>query len=191
MSALIMTLRKVYSRFLATGAGLCMFLVFSVVLVNAVRRYTVGQSLIWGEEFPVFLAVYGVMFGMAWAYLDDHHVNFSLLSGLFNEKINEWLGMLTDVIALVVGVMLAWSGVLFVAKRGKIEASGMRYFAEDLSNWTGLQNLSLLAKLYPYQSAIVLGGVLLALAALLRLMMRLAHQKVDHSPAHVIEGGVD
>lgn len=187
-----MKLHKVYSRFLAAGAGLCMFLVFSVVLINAVRRYTIGQSLIWGEEFPVFLAVYGVMFGMAWAYLDDHHVNFSLLSGLFNDKINQWLGMLTDTIVLVVGVMLAWSGVLFVAKRGKIEASGMRYFAEDLSNWTGLQKISLLGKLYPYQSAIVVGGILLALAAALRLTMRLAdQQQVNDSAVHIIEGGVD
>ena len=65
---------RIYQRLLASGAGLMMALVFAIIFVNSLRRYTTGKSLSWGEELPIYLAIYGVMFGIGLAYLQDRHI---------------------------------------------------------------------------------------------------------------------
>jgi TRAP-type transport system small permease protein len=69
MQRMIQRTVAVFSKFTASGASLSMAVLFLIVFTNSIRRYTLGKSLQWGEELPVFIAIYGVMFGMTWAYL--------------------------------------------------------------------------------------------------------------------------
>ena len=164
---------RFFSNLFAVGAGLSMFGIFLIIFVNSTRRYTLGKSLEWGEELPVFLAVYGIMFGMAWAYIQDRHIRFNLLVNFLPKTQAQKLYLLVDVVMAGTGAMLAYSGYLFAATRGGIDASGLITTAKQLSHITDWEGLIILGQMYPYQLAIAIGGVMLTIAALLRLIDRL------------------
>jgi len=166
-------LSRFFSNLFATGAGLSMLGIFLIIFINSTRRYSLGKSLEWGEELPVFLAIYGIMFGMAWAYMQDKHVRFTILVDFIPKSLTQKLYLLVDVIMTGTGAMLAYSGYLFAAKRGGIEASGLISSSRQLSRSTGWDGLIGLGQMYPYQLAIAIGGVMLTVAAVLRAIDRL------------------
>ena len=177
-------LAQVFTRFFASGASLSMIVLFLIVFVNSVRRYTIGKSLEWGEELPVFIAIYGIMFGVAWAYMQDRHIRFTMLIGFLPKRFTRLLYMLVDLIMIGTGGLLTWSGWLFVTKRGGIESSGMIGLAKDLKSLTGWDQLIWLGYLYPYQAAMVAGGAMLTVAAILKFALRFG---AEGSPVMVKE----
>jgi TRAP-type C4-dicarboxylate transport system permease small subunit len=164
------------STLLAIGSGLSMLGVFAIILINATRRYTIGKSLEWGEELPVYLAIYGIMFGMAWAYMQDRHVSFSILTGIIPKALARWLALVVDLVMILSGVLLSYSGYLFAEKRGGIDSSGLVNTASELKKVTGWDSIATFGQMYPYQFAMAIGGALLAIAALLRLLNRLQEE---------------
>ena len=56
---------RLFSQFAAAGASLSMAVLFLIVFTNSLRRYTIGKSFEWGEELPIFIAIYGVMSAVA------------------------------------------------------------------------------------------------------------------------------
>lgn len=173
----VQNISRYFARFAAGGASLSMLIVFLIVFINSVRRYTVGKSYEWGEQLPVFIAIYGILFGVAWAYVQDRHIRFTLLVGFLPETITHKLYMLVDVIMIATGGVLTYSGYLFVLKRGGLEASGLISTAKELKAATGLDELLWLGHFYPYQSAMIIGGAMLTIAALLRLLSRISEEK--------------
>jgi TRAP-type C4-dicarboxylate transport system permease small subunit len=178
MQQTLMKISTAFSRLFAGGACLSMFIVFMIVFVNSVRRYTIGKSFEWGEELPVFIAIYGVMFGVAWAYMQDRHIRFTILVGFLPEWITQKLYLLVDFIMIATGGLLTYSGYLFVVKRGGLESSGLINLAKDLRTVTGWSEMIWVGHLYPYQAAMVVGGVALTVAAVLRMCMRLSADTV-------------
>jgi hypothetical protein len=73
---------------------------------------------------------------------------------------------------VVTGGLLAYSGWLFMLKRGEVEASGIIGPAKGLANATGLPWLEALGHLAVWQFSMTLGGVILSLAALLKFFER-------------------
>ena len=73
---------------------------------------------------------------------------------------------------VVNGGLLAYSGWLFAIKRGRVEASGIINLAKYLRDLTGWESMIWFGHQYPYQAAMVLGGVMLTIAALLKLLLR-------------------
>lgn len=156
------------------GASACMIGLFSIIFFNSIRRYTIGKSLEFGEELPVYIAIFGVMFGVAWAYMQDRHIRFTLLVGFLSESLTRKLYLLVDLIMVVNGAFLAYSGWMFVKKRGGLEASGIINLARDLKKFTGWEDILFLGHMSFYQSAMVLGGVLLTAAAVLKFFLRIS-----------------
>ena len=165
-------LSRYYNRFCAGGASLSMILLFAIILFNSVRRYTFGKSLEWGEELPVLIAIYGFMFGAAYAYMQDRHVRFTVLLVFLPRHLIGRLYMLLDVIMVGIAGLLAWSGWQFVLKRGGMEASAIIGLAKDLRGVTGWDWMIWFGHYYPYQAAMVFGGLLLSIAAMLKLFER-------------------
>jgi TRAP-type C4-dicarboxylate transport system permease small subunit len=178
MLSMLRTVTRCVGTFFAAGSALSMALVFLIIFINSIRRYTMGESLPWGEELPVYLAVYGIMFGMAWAYLLDRHVSFDLVAGLLPQGMHRPISLFVDLVMVAVGTLLSYSGYLFMLKRGKVDASSIISSARALRDATGIEQLAVLGQMYPYYFAMVLGGAMLAVAALLRFLNRLA--KADH-----------
>lgn len=172
MHQTVLKISSMFSRFLAGGAGVSMFAVFLIVFINSIRRYTLGKSLEWGEELPVFIAIYGVMFGVAWAYMQDRNIRFTILVGFLPEWVTQKLSIVVDLIMIGTGGLLTYSGYLFTIRRGGLESSGLINLAKDLRSLTGWEDMIWLGHLYPYQTAMIVGGALLTIAALLRLLLR-------------------
>ena len=166
-----------FHRFCAFGAGLCMILVFGIIFVNSLRRYTIRKSFEWGEELPIYFTIYGVMFGIALAYLQDRHIRFTILTDFLPAYMRQRLFALVDLGVIVTGGFLAWSGYLFTQKRGLIDASGLIGTAKDYAAQTGIDGLVLLGRMGSYQASMLLGGLLLAIAALIKFEQRLRAMK--------------
>lgn len=173
MQRIIKQSTRLFSQFAAAGASLSMIVLFLIVFINSVRRYTIGKSFEWGEELPIFIAIYGVMFGIAWAYIQDRHICFTMLVRFLSESLTRKLYIIVDLIMVVNGVLLTYSGWMFAIKRGRVEASGIINLAKEVKALTGWDSMIWIGHQYPYQAAMVLGGVMLAIAALLKLLLRL------------------
>ncbi|MGD8764358.1 MAG: TRAP transporter small permease subunit [Desulfobacteraceae bacterium] len=181
MQRIIQRATRLFSKFAAGGASLSMAVLFLIVFTNSLRRYAIGKSFESGEELPIFIAIYGVMFGIAWAYLQDRHIRFTMLIRFLSESLIRKLYIIVDVIMVVNGVLLTYSGWMFVIKRGGVEASGIINLAKNLRDLTGWDSLIWIGHQYPYQAAMVLGGILLAIAALLKLLQRLTEDGAPES----------
>ncbi|MBV1789527.1 TRAP transporter small permease [Marinobacterium sp. D7] len=144
-------MKPLYKKFLALATGSSLFVVFAVVLTSSLMRYLFNAPLQWSEEVAKYGMIYGTMFGMVLCYLDDIHIKFGFLEYGVPAFIKRLLNLALDLIALGTGVVLAWSGYQFVLKRGGIDAPG-----------TGLP-------MSVFQSAMVIGGICLVIAALLQL----------------------
>lgn len=153
LSLLILSKRYLQNLFMA-AAALSILLVFVIVFINAFGRYVFNTSFPWGEEAAVFAMIYGVMFGTAAAYLQDKHVQLSVLQSLFPKNLNQQLHKIIDVISFVIGIALVWSGWMFMVRRGGVESPGI-----------GLE-------MSYFQFAMVLAGALIALAALIKFCER-------------------
>ncbi|WP_413207088.1 TRAP transporter small permease [Rhodospirillum sp. A1_3_36] len=162
-----------YTTLCAFGAGTMMVIVFAVIFFNSLGRYLFGGSLPWGEEAPVYLTIYGVMFGVTLGYLQDRHIAFTVVTDLFSRRSQRVLGRLVDLATLCTGSAFAVSGVMFAMKRGGIQASGLISSARDLAEATGIPGLEGLGFMGTWQAAMPLGGILLAVAALLKLLSAL------------------
>ncbi|WP_110644053.1 TRAP transporter small permease subunit [Salinicola sp. CPA57] len=188
---------RFYSRFhsgvemlLAGGAGLCMALLFVIIFANAVLRYFVGSSLAWGGQLPIFLGIYGVMFGVALAYLQDRHVRLGLLVDFLPLKAREGLLALVDLSVIVLGALIVLSGERFLESRGGMRISGMTGLADNVTALTGLPMFQALKTMAPYQFAMILGGVLLWLAGILRLIDRVQAWRQPAVESSMSKGGV-
>ena len=176
MSTIIDRIARRFSQLAAGGASLSMVLLFLIVFVNSVRRYTIGKSFEWGEELPIYLGIYGVMFGMAWAYIQDRHIRFTLLVRFLSESMTRKLYIIVDLIMVLNGLLLVYSGWMFVIKRGRLESPGIINMAKWFKALAGWDGMIWIGHMYPYQAAIVIGGALLTIAALLKLSMRLTEK---------------
>ena len=168
------TVNEFVRRLFALGAGLSMALVFAIIFVNSLRRYTVGQSVSWGEELPIYLTIYGVMFGLALAYLQDRHIRFTVLTDFLSVSVREKLFAAVDLVSFATGVALAFSGHAFAVRRGNLDASGLKSAGNWLAETTGIESLVWVAKVGTWQYAIAIGGALLAVAAALKFFERIS-----------------
>lgn len=132
---------------LAVGCGLVVALVSGIILVGALRRYLFGLSFTWGEELPVYLAIYGVMFGVALSYMQDRHMRFTIVTDFLSGKSREILFAVMDVATMICGLLLAWSGWLFATRQPIMEASGIISSARSRAESTGQAWLVWLAHL--------------------------------------------
>ncbi|MBC7003095.1 TRAP transporter small permease [Photobacterium sp. BZF1] len=140
-----------YKKLLSVLAALSLFILFSVMLAASISRYFLDSPILWSEEVAKYSMIYGVMFGMILCYLEGLHIKFSVLDSFLSKKSLDRLNILTDIAVLASGVLITWSGYLFVIRRGSITSPG-----------TGLS-------MYFFQSAIVIGGAGLTIAAIMKL----------------------
>lgn len=159
------------------GAGLSMALVFLIIFVNSLRRYTVGRSVAWGEELPIYLTIYGVMFGLALAYLNDQHIRFTVVTDTLPGRLRHILFAVADVVTIAAGITLAYAGHVFAMRRGDVDSSGLKSTADWLAGATGIDWLVWIGKVGPWQYAIAFGGGILAIAAALKLVERLTNRR--------------
>ncbi|TPE47507.1 TRAP transporter small permease [Maribrevibacterium harenarium] len=144
-------MKRLYKLLLSFLTGSSLFVVFAVVLASSLSRYLFNAPIQWSEEIAKYAMIYGTMFGMVLCYLEGIHIRFTFLEDMLGDKLRQVLFLVSDLVALATGVVLTYSGYLFMMKRGALQAPG-----------TGIQ-------MYYFQVAMVIGGALLVIAALFRL----------------------
>lgn len=152
-------MKSLYKKFLALATGSSLFVVFGVVLISSLMRYLFNAPIQWSEEIAKYGMIYGTMFGTVLCYLDDIHIKFGFLDYGTPPLIKRVLNLVLDLISLGAGIILTWSGYSFVIKRGGIDAPG-----------TGIS-------MSVFQSAMVIGGICLVIAALLQLPGHFSRQQ--------------
>ncbi|WP_074398254.1 MULTISPECIES: TRAP transporter small permease [unclassified Halomonas] len=155
MSHLLARIHRGLILFNGSLAGLAMVLIFLLVAGNAFARYTYGGSITWGEDTAIYLMIYGLMFGMSWAYLQDKHIGFDLIRRLLPPSWVRWQAVAVDLAVLVIGIGLMVSAVEFIASRGGRTSSS-----------TGMP-------MWLFQASMLIGGGLLSLSALVMAGRRL------------------
>jgi TRAP-type C4-dicarboxylate transport system permease small subunit len=68
-----------YKKVLSWLTGSSLFIVFAVVLVSSMSRYTFNAPILWSEEVAKFAMIYGAMFGSILCYLEGIHIKFSFV----------------------------------------------------------------------------------------------------------------
>lgn len=177
--SLLQSIQRKFSAFCATGAGLSMGLMFAIIVINSVRRYIFGKSFVFGEELPIYLAVYGFMFGVSMAYIQDKHIRFDVIYAIFPARIKKWLHVIVHFIMIIVGASLAYSGWLNALKRGDIEASSLIGSSRIFANFIGFPSLEIFGYMSAWLFAIAFGGVILCFAATLKFIESWLLLKVD------------
>lgn len=162
-------------KFCAFGAGLSMALVFAILFFNALSRYTIGKSVPWGEELPIYLTIYGVMFGIGYAYALDTHIRFTLFADMMPKKVAHILALVGDFACALTGLALAVSGFHFAMRRGNLASSGLKSTADWLAQVSNIELLKWLGKVGTWQFAVTLGGVILFLVASVKFIQRLTN----------------
>ncbi|MCC5964533.1 MAG: TRAP transporter small permease subunit [Natronohydrobacter sp.] len=157
----------------ALGASLCMAAIFLIVLINSLRRYFMGRSWPWGEELPVYLAIYGVMFGISMAVMQERHIAFRILTDFLSPRLQRMTALAVDLMTVAVGIILARSGLLLIESRGARDASGLVTTMRGLSRDFDMPWIAQLGTLGPWQFALVIGGVMLSIAACIQFLTRL------------------
>lgn len=154
-----------------------MALVFAIIFFNSLRRYTLGKSVEWGEELPIYITVYGVMFGLSLAYMQDRHIRFTILTDFLQQRSKDMLYCAVDLFVVVIGLTLTWSGYVFASRRSTVNSSGLIGTAKDIVEATGVEAFIWIGRVCTYQFSIAVGGTFLAVAAALKFMERLAALK--------------
>ncbi len=152
-------MKRLYKYLLSFLTGSSLFVVFAVVFASSLSRYLFNAPIQWAEEAAKYAMIYGTMFGMVLCYLEGIHIRFTFLEDIVPPKIRNILHFVSDIVALVSGAILCYSGYLFMMKRGGIQAPG-----------TGID-------MYYFQVAMVIGGAGLTIAALMRVIERFTQFK--------------
>lgn len=155
------------ARLLGRAFGGLSTAIILVVLVltamNVAARYLFGAPMRGAEEGTGFLVVAIVMFGAAEAYRRGDHIRIDILSGKFGERLGSFIEGVSHLVVAVLGALLAWTGWHTVGFSYAFGAYSSGYL--EIPLWIP-------------QSALVIGGVILALLAALRFLAMFTEERV-------------
>lgn len=155
---------RLIRNILIVPTGASGFLAFAAVFWGAVSRYALNAPAGWTEEVARYTMIYGVMCGVALAWLDRVDIRFAVLENAFSDAGRVWLFRMLDLGMICFGLAFAVSGWLFAGKRGAMISTGL-----DIPMF------------WP-QLAIAIGGVLIALAGVAALLTPFRPPEPDTLP---------
>jgi TRAP-type C4-dicarboxylate transport system permease small subunit len=134
------------------AAGWLLLAICALNLAAVVMRYGFRDSIPWSEEAIRYLAVWMTFLGSASAAWLDEHMDMNLFSGIANARFQSWHRAGLQLLTVAFGVIVCWQGVIYVRLNGLQTAPS-----------TGLP-------MFWIYSAIAVGGLLLTLVALVKLV---------------------
>lgn len=159
---------RTIDRLGAVAAGIAALGVLAMVALMAaavVFRYVIGQPLIWADEAVRYLLVFSVALGLADVMRRGENIRVDLVLEMVRPRTRRIIEIAGLLAALIFGLSLAWLGadmVAFSADLGLTTAGKI----DIPSAWVEL--------------ALPLGGLLLSLATLIRLVRVVRGDAVQH-----------
>ena len=113
--------------------GLMLLAMVALSVLNVVGRYVFSASLLWADEIAVFGMIVMGWLGaivVAWRRMD---IRMSILSDLFPERVQFWLGM---VVQLMTAVLCGWVAWLSWGYVSRLMQFGMTSDGAKIPLWT-------------------------------------------------------
>lgn len=143
------------SRSFGVLSVLCIVAMLVLTAVNVFGRYLFGAPVRGAEEVVGFLIVATVMFGAAEAHRRDEHIAIDIVQGAFSARMRRLSWVLGHVAVIVFALAIAWTGYETVVFS--------RSFGVYSPGYLG-------APMWVVQIPLVVGGVLLAVVAALKIV---------------------
>lgn len=142
-------------------SGIGLVAMTAVVAWQVFCRYVLNDSPSWTEPGAVMLMSWFIFLGAAVGVRENYHMGFDVLLYVLPKGGKKWLRMISDVVALAFGIGMIWYGGQLVG----------------LTWQTVLPSLHISGG-WSY-APVVVGGVLISLFALERIVLRLAGEPID------------
>lgn len=161
---MVSTLRAVCR---AASVAMVLLMATMVVVINAlvVTRYAFSYSAPWTEEITRYAMIWLVMLGAGVLTLFDDHIALNLVVDKLSRRVRPWQRLLVQLLVLGCALLIAWEGFPF--------AIGLRPVLA-----TGLQ-----VSMFYAAIAVPVGGVLIAVLALVRIAIEIAGIRGAKPPA--------
>jgi TRAP-type C4-dicarboxylate transport system permease small subunit len=150
-------------------AALGVLAMVALMAVAVVFRYVIGQPLIWADEAVRYLLVFSIALGLADVMRRGENIRVDLVLEMVQPRTRRIIETAGLIAALIFGLSLVWLGadmVAFSADVGLTTAGKI----DIPSAWV--------------ETALPLGGVLLSLATLVRLVRVVRGEPVQHPGGH-------
>jgi TRAP-type C4-dicarboxylate transport system permease small subunit len=142
-------------------AGIGLVAMTAMVAWQVFCRYVLNDSPSWTEPGAVMLMSWFIFLGAAVGVRENYHLGFDVLLYLLPKGGKKWLRMISDLVAFAFGIGMVWYGSQLVA----------------LTWGTTLPALSISGG-WDYVPLVV-GGALICLFSLERIVLRLARVPID------------
>ena len=139
-------------------AAILVIVMLAIIGYGVVQRYVLGTPVPWTDELTGYLVVVIVMFGAAETLLCGEHISVDLLTAERRGTAKKIIEIWGDVAVILVAV------TLLIATKATLSYS---------YNFKIVSNGYLEVPMWIPQSSMLVGGVLLLLAAVIRIMARL------------------
>lgn len=146
-------------RFAGAISALLVIAIFALVVYAVLQRYVFDEPLKWGDEMLGYMLVTTVMCGGAEALRRGDHIAIDLVPGRFSGRVRTGFDALSCLAVLALAVMLA------------VSSYGSVMFSYGFGSYSPGY---LEAPMWLPQSTLLMGSVLLGLAAVARLIRLLA-----------------
>lgn len=93
------------TTFVTAVAGLFILITALIITYEVVMRSVFNAPTEWVIEISVYLIIVAGFLGLAVTYAEDKHIKVDLLTIKLPAKLNKYLGLLVNIIALVFGLI--------------------------------------------------------------------------------------
>lgn len=145
-------------------AGAGMIVMTAMVAWQVFARYVLNASPTWTEPASVMVMSWFIFLGAAVGVRENFHMGFDVLIHFLPAGAAPWMRGISDAAVLIFGVGMVVYGLQLT-----------------IQTWTAIIPVLHLPGGFAYMP-IVAGGLLMALFALERLLLRAAGVRVDHDP---------
>jgi TRAP-type C4-dicarboxylate transport system permease small subunit len=144
------------------GAGLVAMTI--IVFAQVFTRYLLNDSLLWVEPVAILLMAWFIFLGSAVGVHENFHMGFDVLIHFLPESFGTWLRLVSDLAILVFGLGMAGYGAQLMLK-----------------TWNSTLPVIRLPGGFTYMP-LAIGGALICLFVLERILNRLAGRRVETEP---------
>ena len=145
-------------------AGIGLIAMTAIVAWQVYARYILNASPSWTEPISVMLMSWFIFLGAAVGVRENFHMGFDVLVHFLPEKTGPWMRAVSDLAVVVFGAGMVWYGLQLT-----------------IETWDAIIPVLHLPGGFTYLP-IVVGGLLMVVFALERLVLRGAGIVVDHDP---------
>ncbi|MDC7232817.1 MAG: TRAP transporter small permease [Spirochaetales bacterium] len=104
---------------------LCLGIMGVVLFMQVVFRYVLKDPLIWSEEAARYLHVWITLFGIRFGLKNKAHLNVSFFFNKFNQKVQSFIKLFTDIFIIICIIIYLPGALLFVQDQKLIVSSAM------------------------------------------------------------------